>query len=285
MKSANEQIIRSNVPKMAVDIHLTKLFTEARDIARLHYHEEIELLRIYEGELFAVIDDVEYSAKPGDVIFINSGVPHSTHSKGRYRYGLIQFKESDFQNSEISRTIKYSMRLINLQEVSARVIRSEELYRITGEIIKEKLEGREAYEMYIRGGIYSLLGCLYREGVLKNAERVFNTKDMQKIAPVLDYINKHYEEEITLESASALLGFDQSYFCRIFKAASGSTFTEYLNFVRICRAEKLLARTGMSILEISEAVGFSSVSYFNRIFKRFRKCSPRYYRTAQYANI
>ena len=82
-----------------------------------------------------------------------------------------------------------------------------------------------------------------------------------------------------------MLNFDPSYFCRIFKSAIGATFTEYLNFVRVCKAEKMLSRTNNSILDISEAVGFSSVSYFNRVFKKYRNCSPRAYRTTECKNI
>jgi YesN/AraC family two-component response regulator len=108
---------------------------------------------------------------------------------------------------------------------------------------------------------------------------------VQKILPALSYINENYQEDLTLEEVSELLSFDPSYFCRIFKQATGATFTEYLNFVRVCKAEKLLAKTQRSILEISEAVGFSSVSYFNRIFKRHRGCSPRGYRSARYVAI
>ena len=98
-------------------------------------------------------------------------------------------------------------------------------------------------------------------------------------------VNKNYSENVSLEEASSLLGFDTSYFCRIFKSATGATFTEYLNFVRICKAEKLLSQTKKSILEISEAVGFSSLSYFNRVFKRIRNSSPGNYRLAEHINV
>ena len=81
-----------------------------------------------------------------------------------------------------------------------------------------------------------------------------------------------------------MMGFDRSYFCRIFKSAIGATFTEYLNFVRICKAEKKLATTSESILEISAEVGFSSVSYFNKIFKKYKNCSPSAYRSTAYCN-
>ena len=100
----------------------------------------------------------------------------------------------------------------------------------------------------------------------------------------MTYINKNYADDLALEDMSAMLGFDRSYFCRIFKSATGATFTEYLNFVRICKAEKRLSEGNDSILDISAEVGFSSVSYFNKVFKKYRNCSPSLYRSAKYAS-
>ncbi|MBQ7365330.1 MAG: helix-turn-helix transcriptional regulator, partial [Clostridia bacterium] len=54
--------------------------------------------------------------------------------------------------------------------------------------------------------------------------------------------------------------------------------------VRICKSEKLLAKSQKTILEVAYDVGFSSVSYFNRIFKRYKNCTPTEYRRAQYEN-
>ena len=87
---------------------------------------------------------------------------------------------------------------------------------------------------------------------------------------------------MSLEEISSMLGFNESYFCHIFKQATGTTFTEYLNFVRVCKAEKMLSQNKGSITEIAEAVGFCSVSYFNRIFKKYKNCSPGYYRHLNY---
>ena len=85
-----------------------------------------------------------------------------------------------------------------------------------------------------------------------------------------------------LSTLSELCGLSEGYFCRQFKNATGSTPMEYLNFVRIYHAEKLLVRSAMPILDVSMEVGFSSVSYFNRMFRRFKGCAPNSYRNAQY---
>ena len=193
--------------------------------------------------------------------------------------------KANFLDAEISKIVKYSVRFQGLDDAPVRVIDDPELFSVVDDILKESAGKNTAYEMFVKSGVFRLLGMLYRMELLSDSERVFNTKEVQKILPILAYINANYYENITLEDASARLNFDSSYFCRLFKSATGATFTEYLNFVRVCKAEKLLSKTQDSILEISEAVGFSSVSYFHRIFKKYRNCSPRYYRSAKYVAI
>ena len=279
----NEQI-KSNIPKMSV--HVSKR-NEIPDLVYcpLHYHEELEFLIIYEGDFIMVVDDVEYVAHPGEIVFVNSGVPHRTYSKVPVRSALIQFREGDFIDHDIVKAVKYSTKLNNLAEFKVKIIKNDEIFNAIDGIYHEVNAEKTAYEIYVRSYIYRILASLYRTGILVDSEHIYNTKETQKILPIISYLNKNFNENISLEEASNMLNFDPSYFCRIFKSAIGATFTEYLNFVRVCKAEKLLAKTNNSILEISEAVGFSSVSYFNRVFKKYRNCSPRAYRTTEYKNI
>lgn len=279
------EIVKSNVPNMNVRTIGPPTVRKVRReglISELHYHDELELICVSEGRMRCTVYGEHYDAGPGEVIFINSRVPHSTAALEPLRSGLLQFRESDFYDTEITRVIKYSMRFHPETYYPVKVFKNPEIYKAIELLLLEESEKREAYEVFMRSYILRILGLLYRDGVLTDAERVYNTREVQKILPILSYVNTNYAENITLEQASEQLSFDQSYFCRIFKIATGATFTEYINFVRICKAEKLLSRTKESILEISEAVGFSSVSYFNRIFKKYRNCSPRLYRTAKY---
>ena len=263
----NEQI-RSTVTKTPAYVgkYPTRV-NEAGDIVGIHYHDELEFIAVYEGDFAITVEGKEYFAKAGEVVFVGSGVPHSTRYVTPSRTGLIQFRENDFLSEKISKVIKYSVKLSNLSESKIRIINSEELFSALDRILRETEDKLDAYDMFVRADIYRALGILYREGVLLDTERFFASKEIQKILPALQYVNENYADEPTLEAAASLLGFDVSYFCRIFKAAVGATFTEYLNFVRVCKAEKLLSDTDKSIIEISEAVGVASLSYFNSIFK------------------
>lgn len=278
------EIVKSNVPRVTVCLQ-TNPVIQPGPCSTVHYHDELELLPIYSGEFHCVVGENDYKATAGDIIFVNARVPHSTYVKEVCSQALIQFRETDFIDGEIHRIIKYSARFRDMGGEPVKIIRSEALWRLVESILDESEERDVGYDFFIRAGIFGILGRLYRMGILTNAEEMYLSKDVQKILCALSYINEHYHEDIKLEKVASLERLDRSYFCRVFKAATGATFTEYLNFVRVCKAETMLARTTDSIIEISEQVGFSSVSYFGRIFKRYRGCSPRTYRSAQYVKI
>lgn len=277
------EFVKNNLPSLSVQASIQEKPIPAGTASALHYHDELELIVIYEGSFSCTVFGKEYVAEPGEVIFINSRVPHSTYRKTESRMGLLQFRERDFYENDATGAVKYSMRFRSVEYTPVKIYSSSELFRAADELLCEAAARREAYGVFIKSCIFRILGLLYRDGVLADADTVCKTREVQKILPLLSHVNENYSQEITLREASASLGFDSSYFCRIFKIATGATFTEYLNFVRICKAERLLSEGEGSILEISEAVGFSSVSYFNRIFKRFRGCSPGVYRTAKYS--
>ncbi len=281
----NNEIVKSNVPKLTVCAKKIHTPQNAGKYSPLHYHDELELLIVYQGEFVCVVDEEKYIAHSGDVVFVNSRIPHYTYGTTATSTGLLQFRETDFLDSEMVKIIRYSVRFQNRSDAPVTIINSRELFEAVDTILEEAQNRHTAYDFYIRSGIFHILGILYRKGLLTNAEQMFNSKEIQHIMPALSYINERYQENISLDDVSRQLGFDPSYFCRIFKSATGATFTEYLNFVRVCKAESLLAKTSDSVLEISEAVGFSSASYFNRIFKKYKGCSPRLYRSAKYIAI
>ena len=274
--------VRANVPRL--DVNCRRSTTSGiRKISTLHYHDELEFLPVYSGKFLCRADGKELVAEAGDIIFINSGVPHETETlTDETDTALIQFRESSFLNNEIRKIVKYSVKLMNMDGEGARIIRSPELFEAVNGIVCECTEKGYAYEILARSLILKTIGTLYRMGILSDGEQMYSSAAVQKILPALVYINQHFAEDLSLVDVASHLGFDKSYFCRIFKVATGATFTEYLNFVRVCKAEKRLATTTDSILDISNDVGFTSVSYFNKVFKRYRNCSPSFYRSARY---
>ena len=151
------------------------------------------------------------------------------------------------------------------------------LESILSEILVEYQKKQPGYEMYIKGDILRLFSCLVRTKVIEIGERNVNFQDLERIKPVIDYMEQHIETELSVAAAAKIACMSYYHFCRLFKKVIGKTFVEYQNFIRIRRAEKLLITTDR-ITNIAFETGFGSVAYFNRVFKKETGQAPANYR-------
>lgn len=100
----------------------------------------------------------------------------------------------------------------------------------------------------------------------------------QIVDAALAYIAKRLAAPITLEETSAAVGMSRFHFSRVFHAATGATFSEYLGAERIKKAKELLSDPSLPMKRICELAGFSDAAYFSSAFKRREGMSPSEYR-------
>ncbi len=116
------------------------------------------------------------------------------------------------------------------------------------------------------------------------SQRIINcmdTKDVETnhmIEYVNQYIREHINEDISVNRISELVYLNPSYFSRLYKQSTGVTVTNYIAEVKLECAKKMLKDSNMKINQIAEKLGFDSVSYFIRFFKKYMKYSPQDYR-------
>lgn len=103
-------------------------------------------------------------------------------------------------------------------------------------------------------------------------------KNSKIVKSAVDYVARHFSEDITLSSVAEELHVNTSYLSMLFKQVTGATFKEHLNRVRVGEAERLLANTDYPIIEIAIACGYSDQSYFTKVFKKYTGLTPRQYR-------
>ncbi len=94
-----------------------------------------------------------------------------------------------------------------------------------------------------------------------------------------DYIGKHYREKIRLKDIADSLGLNPSYLSRVFSVEMGIEMQEYIVMERVERASNLLLYSDLTISAIGDYAGFSSQSYFGKMFKRYKGMSPGRYRS------
>jgi AraC-like DNA-binding protein len=93
-----------------------------------------------------------------------------------------------------------------------------------------------------------------------------------------EFIHEHHAEGLGLTVVSQAINSSPFYFCKIFRKATGINFTEYVSRVRIEKAKNLLLNPDVEVSEIAYAVGFQSLTHFNRVFKKVLGQSPTEYR-------
>lgn len=101
----------------------------------------------------------------------------------------------------------------------------------------------------------------------------------ERLKPVLDYIEQHYAEEITLPTLAGLICVTPEYFCHLFKKTTGIRPISYVNQVRVNKSKELLldnVQCGME--DIARQVGFESTSYYGAIFKKLERLTPGAFR-------
>jgi AraC-like DNA-binding protein/ligand-binding sensor protein len=109
-------------------------------------------------------------------------------------------------------------------------------------------------------------------------------RDEHSVSPAIarakKYIQERAEERISLGDVAKVVNASTFYFCKMFKRATGLTFTEYLSLVRITKAKNLLVNPNLRISEVAYQVGFESLTHFNRVFRKLVGSSPTAYRNS-----
>jgi len=94
----------------------------------------------------------------------------------------------------------------------------------------------------------------------------------------VQYINANYASPLTLDDISRLVNLSPDYLSKIFKQGTGTTFSRYLNDVRIARAKELIRQSRLRLTDISSMVGYDDQSYFTKVFTKTVGVSPSEYR-------
>lgn len=238
-----------------------------------HYHEEYELYYLLRGHTTYFIGDEIYSVEKGNFVFIPKWLQHKTdYGDGIYSERiLVSFHESVL--SDRMRPVLEQLSESRIHYVSDKYLPllEELLFKLEEEYYMDKEGGEQLLDLYIQ----ELLVLLYR--YRKESSANINASD-RIVYVISEYISNNFEQEITLEKLGQQFAISESYLSRKFKSVSGMGLNEYVTYVRIANAERMLKETMMSVTEIAEKCGFNGSNYFSSVFKRTKGITPLVYR-------
>lgn len=157
-----------------------------------------------------------------------------------------------------------------------------EMRQLLERILEEYREKRLGYRILVKTRLIEMLVFLSRcySGTL-HKPMTANASEEKTMRRVAEFIERHHASPLTLAQVSQMCGLSPSAFTAKFKQHIGKTFVEYRNDVRIDMAKRLLTTTDMTILSISQEVGFDDLSFFNKLFKQAVGVSPGQFRKSE----
>jgi len=247
-----------------------------------HWHRDVELVYVCRGSLKMGINQESHILYGGDMAIVGSRDIHYFENlqKDTVLYLIIFHPEVvDYpggwpaEKRFLSPFLVSS--LVDEGAMDGHILAS--LRQSIQRIHQEQEEAKEGYPLFIKSRIYDICATLTRYfpsvpiDTRTEQNRLHNLKRMQA---VLQYIDNHYTQRITLEEAASQANLSPFHFSRLFKNTLGMTFKKYVNRVRINHAEALLQNSDLTITDIAFECGFESIRTFNRVYKSIKGASP-----------
>lgn len=250
--------------------------SHARYVMSYHWHVEYEIIRILEGSLHVTMDEKDFIAEPGDIVFVNSGVLHSGEPLDCI-YQCLVFDLNAFQKQN-ARCSTYIQKILDHSSFVYHhfTSKNEQVHQVIWNIF-EAMEGKKnGYEMIVFGELYHFFGLIFSHH-LYFSDSPQDRRDYRRVMQlkkVLDYMEANYASSVTLEQLSSSVHMSPKYFCRFFYQMTHRTPIDYLNYQRIEHASYQLATTDASVTEVAYNCGFNDLSYFIKTYKKYKGVTP-----------
>ena len=244
-----------------------------------HYHPEFELTYIVKGNGYRIVGNSYEPFNDGDLVLLGSNLPHTWSGKADGDVNsdaiVIQFS-SEFISPFLE--LNESLLIKKMLESSLRGINFEPDEQLVTKIIE--ITETNGVDRILK--LISILDILSKKQIKLIAPNTFHNvvskKSEVRINKVCLFIQNNFQNKIYLKEVADLIYLTESNFCKFFKKATGKTYSDYVNEIRINEASRLLIQSDKTISQISFECGFETLSYFNRVFLNKKGITPSVYR-------
>ena len=267
MQSAVHESFSLDFPTLSLNLFSNAL-DDRVDVVDLHWHGRLEIIHVIDGQGIITVDFSKFFVSKGDIVVVP---PRALHmAQGRNDQLLV------------SQTAVFSLECIRANREYEPVIRPgmpgyDEIRQLMQTLFLPRQGSVQHQELLMQGyvtALYALLGCY---GYEKRKSEKANDSNLA-IKRVVTYIHEHYHEKLDVDTLAQIAGYSKYYFVRFFSNHIGCSCTYYIQVVRLSKAKELLRATGLSVTSVSEHVGFDSISYFIKVFKKQTGLTPLQYR-------
>lgn len=269
MKSANTHFVSFSSNNMSVRSFLSS--DQSILSTRFHFHNGYEVCYIASGNTDYSVNGYVLHLVEGDCIIIPPYTMHKIFNSENGNKVLLNFFDSYLKKGFSKSVAKEILNRVSDKDYIILHDKTNRIASVFDEINEEAKKPKQ-------GEAYAYLGELLS---------VFSEKKItiNDIVPIpkcvestIEFIQNHYSSPITLNDVSQKTGFTKNYICSAFKQHFGITANEYLTGLRLKNACYMLSETNYSEKKIAQNCGFSSLSYFIKVFTKHLNETPASYR-------
>lgn len=254
-----------------------------------HWHYYMEAICMYKGELRVNCDKTTHTLKKGDIFIFCPKLIHSMTPIGdqEFKYGVLKFDVSKLSynlNSGISLRLLFESAAkdpnvsLHFRAEEIADYKLEQIFRQCEEEIKNHDYG---YDLIVHSKLTELLIYIVRFMKRKGFDTdnaSSSTAPTTSLETVTEYIDMHSSEKLNIAEIADLCNMSYSYFAKSFHQMYGRSCKDYLEFVRVSKAENLLLYTNLDLTYISLETGFSDCSHLIKTFKKWKGITPKQFR-------
>lgn len=254
-----------------------------------HFHTSFEIALFKQGSGVYRCGGRFLSFRAGDIFVFSTNEEHfieqisedmsvlNVHFEFQYILSCAQTdQQSSLMDVFFNRRSDFSNKIEGDRQI-ARDVR-ELMLSLEREIGEKKAN----FEIIVQAKLLNILGILSREyGNSEESYKIPSHLDkMRELEAVIDHINAHYTEPLTLDELSQVGKMDVSSLCKLFKRTHGITIWDYITIRRIDKAKELLRAGEEKIIDIQYLCGYNTYANFNKSFKKLTGVIPKEYREA-----
>jgi AraC-like DNA-binding protein len=253
-------------------------------LVRWHYHDEYELHLIVATRGKVFVGDYIGQFEPGHLVLTGPRLPHNWISTDVPPEGIalrdmvLQFPDAPLRQA--AALIPELAEVLPLLERARHGIEFFGLSTLARERF-DRIKHRHGLQRFAE--FSEFMGELTRcaDFRLLSAVQLQSSEDdaaLARISSIVDYLTEHYPEPFSMADLCQRVGMSESAFSRSFRRATGNTFTDFVNRLRINKACQLLMETDRYITNVCYDVGFNNVANFNRRFLQIKGQTPKEFR-------
>jgi len=250
-----------------------------------HFHPEYEIMLNTKNNGTRIVGDSVEIFDEYDLVLIGGNVPHSWNYYRDKTAGpeikgiMLHFKLSSIGEALLSQHEMNPVRKLLLESERGIGFAPEDAKKVEP-FLMNMVRTKGIEKMINFFSVLKILCSSERRSLLcsENYKKAYDERGNKKMTNVYNYIRENFSKPLTLVKVSRIAHMSPFAFSRYFKKNSGAGFIEYLNRVRMNKACHLLRETEYHVNRIASECGFSSISNFNKQFRKAEGYSPKGYR-------